>query len=66
MHSFPHQYTVAARFTGFAIHATLSVPQGIDEDKARQAMHKAEQLCLITNSLNAPVHLDAHIAVLAG
>jgi organic hydroperoxide reductase OsmC/OhrA len=52
------------RFTGFAVHATLSVPPGTDEDKANQAMHKAEQLCLVTNSLNAPVHLDAHVVVL--
>lgn len=47
------------RFTGFTIHATLRVPAGTDEEKARQGMHKAEQLCLITNSLNAPVHLTA-------
>jgi organic hydroperoxide reductase OsmC/OhrA len=53
------------RFTGFTIHATLSVPEGIHDEKARQAMHKAEQLCLITNSLSAPAHLDAHVVVLS-
>jgi organic hydroperoxide reductase OsmC/OhrA len=51
------------RFTAFAVHATLSVPPGTDEAKARQAMEKAEKLCLITNSLNAPVHLDPHVVV---
>jgi organic hydroperoxide reductase OsmC/OhrA len=54
------------KFTGYEIHATLTVPPGTDEAKARQAMEKAEQLCLITNSLNAPAHLDAHVVVLAG
>lgn len=49
------------RFTGFAITATLRVPPGTDEGKARQAMEKAEHLCLITNSLNAPVHLSATV-----
>jgi organic hydroperoxide reductase OsmC/OhrA len=54
------------RFTEYTIHATLSLPPGTDQEKALQAMHKAEQACLVTNSLNAPSHLEAHVAVLAG
>jgi organic hydroperoxide reductase OsmC/OhrA len=54
------------KFTGYEIHATLAVPPGTDEAKARQAMDKAEQLCLITNSLNATPHLHAQVTVLDG
>jgi organic hydroperoxide reductase OsmC/OhrA len=52
------------KFTAYEIHASLTVPPGTDEAKARQAMEKAEQLCLVTNSLNAPAHLHARIDVL--
>lgn len=54
------------RFTAFEIHAALTVPAGTREDAARLAMEKAEHLCLVTNSLTAPVHLDARVAVLEG
>lgn len=40
-----------ARFTQMAIHASLTVPAGTDTDKARRLLEKAENACLISNSL---------------
>ena len=45
------------QFTAFEVHATLGVPIGVDPERARRALEKAEQNCLISNSLKAPVHL---------
>ena len=53
----------ATRFTRFDIRATLEVYDGSSVDKARRIMEKAEQNCLITNSLSAPSHLDADVVV---
>ena len=41
--------------------ATLRVPPGTDQAKARAAMERAEQICLITNSLKGAAHLDATV-----
>ena len=53
----------ATRFTRFDIRATLEVSDGATVDKARRIREKAEQNCLITNSLSAPSHLDADVVV---
>jgi len=53
----------ATRFTAFAVGATLEVPPGTDEGKALRILHKAEESCLITNSLSGETHLDACIVV---
>jgi peroxiredoxin-like protein len=53
----------ATRFTRFDIRATLEVSDGTSVDKARRIMEKAEQNCLITNSLSARSHLDADVVV---
>ena len=45
------------QFTAFEVHATLGVPMGVDPERARRALEKAEQNCLVSNSLKAPVHL---------
>lgn len=50
------------QFTGFAISAELEVPAGTDVDKARRLLDKAEQTCLITNSLKAQSHLETSIS----
>lgn len=50
-------------FTEFHVRATLRVRPGGDEVKARQALVRAEQICLITNSLKATAHLDATVEV---
>lgn len=49
------------RFTGVTVRATLEVPAGADEDKARRLLQKAEDACLITSSMTAETHLEADI-----
>lgn len=49
------------RFTEFEVDATLTTPQGTDESKAKRLMEKAENICLITNSLNGETHLNAEV-----
>ena len=51
------------QFTGFEISAELEVPAGTDIDKAKRLLDKAEQACLITNSLKAESHLEASVSV---
>jgi peroxiredoxin-like protein len=51
------------RFTSVVVRATLHVPPGTDEDRARRLLERAEQACLITNSLTAATHLDAEVVV---
>jgi uncharacterized OsmC-like protein len=50
------------RFTHFAITAVLVVPKG-HETRAPRILEKAEEVCLITNSLSAEVHLDSEVVV---
>jgi organic hydroperoxide reductase OsmC/OhrA len=50
------------RFTHVAITAELTVPQG-HETRAPRILEKAEEACLITNSLSAEVHLDSKVVV---
>ena len=52
---------VSPQFTAFTVKATLTVPAGTDEAKARRLLDKAEGACMITNSMKAPCHLDADI-----
>lgn len=52
-----------SQFTEFHVRATLKVPPGTDVAKARQALERAEQICLVTNSLKAQAHLDATVEV---
>jgi len=49
----------ATQFTGFQVRASLRVPAGSDEERARRLLEKAERSCLITNSLKAASHLEA-------
>lgn len=51
----------AMQFTGFQIRARLSVVAGTDTDRARRLLEKAEQTCLITNSLKSTVHLECEV-----
>ncbi|MDJ0699354.1 MAG: OsmC family protein [Woeseiaceae bacterium] len=51
------------QFTGFEIRAHLEVPAGTDPARANRLLHKAEQSCLITNSLKADSHLVAEVTV---
>ena len=49
------------QFTGFTVKATLTVPPGTNEKKARTILEKAEKYCLITNSMKAESHLEAEV-----
>lgn len=51
------------QFTGFKVSATLHIPPGSNEEKALRLLEKAEQVCLITNSLKADSHLEATVHV---
>ena len=51
------------RFTGFVTRATLHVPAGTDEAKAKLLLEKAEHSCLITNSLNGTRELVTEVIV---
>ncbi len=53
------------QFTGFKVSAMLTVPSGTDEAKAHRLLEKAEQSCLVTNSLKAESHLEATVQVAA-
>jgi organic hydroperoxide reductase OsmC/OhrA len=48
-------------FTGFDLHARLTIGAGEDGDRAQRLLEKAEALCLVSNSLTAPVHLTTEI-----
>ena len=49
------------QFTSVTIKATLTVPADTNEEKARRLLQKAEDACLITNSMTAETHLEADI-----
>jgi peroxiredoxin-like protein len=51
----------ATQFTGFLVRASLRVPAGTDEAKARRLLERSEQACLISNSLKGESHLEATI-----
>ena len=50
-------------FTRFRLDARLDVPAGTNLDDARRALERAEEGCLISNSLTGETHLDAQITV---
>lgn len=51
------------QFTGFNLHVTLEIPEGARESKAQRLLEKAEQSCLITNSLIADSQLETEIRI---
>jgi organic hydroperoxide reductase OsmC/OhrA len=55
----------STQFTAFRVRAMLAVPPGTDEEQARRALDRAEQACLVSNSLKARVHLETHVSVAA-
>ncbi|NND84206.1 MAG: OsmC family peroxiredoxin, partial [Acidimicrobiia bacterium] len=52
----------ANRFTRFVLAAHLVVPEGVDHDRANRLLHKAESICLVTNSMTAERVLQAKVA----
>jgi len=53
------------QFTRFVTYATLEVPAGTDAAKARALLQKAEDRCLVTNSLKGERHLDSAVETAA-
>jgi len=49
------------QFTAFRLKARLRVPCGTDTALAGRLLQKAEEACLITNSLKAACHLEADV-----
>ena len=52
-----------SRFTRFLINAELVVPAGTDLETADRLLHKAEQGCLISNSLTGARELTVHVTI---
>ena len=53
----------ALQFTEVTLQVSLSVPAGVNPYQARRALEKAEQNCLITNSLTGTIRLIPEIEV---
>ena len=51
------------QFTGFQLRVVLDCPQGTNEEKAMRLLEKAEEICLITNSLRSEAHLTAEVRI---
>ena len=49
------------RFTQFDLSVTLDAPDTTNKERAHRLLEKAEESCLITNSLSASVNLDAQV-----
>ena len=49
------------RFTRFDTHAKLHVPEGSDMERAKKLLEKAEQTCLVANSLSSERHLNVEV-----
>ena len=47
------------QFTALDVQARLRVPAGANEEQARRLLAKAEETCLVTNSLKVRPHLEA-------
>lgn len=54
------------QFTALTVQARLTVPAGTDQDQARRLLAKAEDNCLVSNSLKARPHLDLVVEVADG
>jgi peroxiredoxin-like protein len=51
------------QFTALAVRASLEIPDDAHEDQAKRLLVRAEETCLITNSLKAPCHLEIELRV---
>ena len=53
------------QFTDLGIRAHLRVPAGANKDRARRLLTKAEETCLVTNSLKVQPRLECVVEVAA-
>jgi peroxiredoxin-like protein len=51
------------KFTAFFLRVSLEVPESTQQDQAERLLARAEQACLITNSLKAPCHIETTVRV---
>jgi organic hydroperoxide reductase OsmC/OhrA len=51
------------QFTALEVRARLKVPSGTNEDQARRLLAKAEETCLVTNSLKVQPHLESTVEI---
>ena len=51
------------KFTSMQIQASVQISDASNQEKVERLLHKAEQMCLITNSLNCDVSLNADVSV---
>jgi peroxiredoxin-like protein len=51
------------QFTAFTVTAWLQLPPGGDEDRARRLLDRAENACLVTNSLKGRCQFEADVHV---
>lgn len=51
------------QFTGIEIRARLRVPAGANAEQAQRLLVRAEETCLVTNSLKITPHLDAGVEI---
>ena len=51
------------QFTALEVRAHLKVPSGANEDQARRLLAKAEETCLVTNSLKVQPHLVSTVEI---
>lgn len=51
------------QFTALEVRARLTVPSGAKEDQAQRLLAKAEETCLVTNSLKIRPHLESVVEV---
>ena len=49
------------RFTRFDTHAKLHVAAGVDIERAKKLLEKAEMACLVANSLSSERHLTVEV-----
>ena len=53
------------QFTALEVRARLRVPSGANEEQARRLLAKAEETCLVTNSLKVQPHLESTVEIRA-
>jgi organic hydroperoxide reductase OsmC/OhrA len=51
------------QFTAFSVSVSLEIPAGTSQDEATRLLRRAEQVCLIRNSLKASCHLEVDVRV---
>ncbi len=50
------------RFTEIVLRPRVTLAAGVDPDRARRALEKAEKACLVSASLSTPIRLEPEVA----